>query len=83
MIDQALRRHELTVSRKTGHGARTQDSAEQDTSRADAAGGQKKPHAPRTKKAQDRDGANSLHLIYDQPGIEHREGGSGEDSEHA
>ena len=83
MIDQALRRHELIVSRKTGHGARMRDSAEQDTSGADAAGGQKKPHAPRTKKAQDRAGANSLHLIYDQPGIGHREGSSGEDSEHA
>ena len=83
MIDQAFRRHELMVSRKTGHGARMQDSAEQDTDGADAAGGQKKPHAPRTKKAQDRAGANSLHLIYDQPGVEQAESGSGEDSEHA
>ncbi len=97
MISQALRRHELPVSRKTGQGARLQEPAEQgeqDTSGADAPGGQKKPHAPRTKKTQSSAGvdgiamhtgmkASSLHLIYDQPGVEPASDGSGEDGEHA
>jgi len=97
IISQALTRHELKASRTTGGGARTQESAEPGEHRTyevDAAGGQKKPRAPRTKKTEGRNDADrtathtsmkasSLHLIYDQPGAEHREGGSEEDGEHA
>jgi hypothetical protein len=86
MIGQALTRHELRASRKTGQGARTQEAAEQGDHRtygADAPIGQKKPRAPRTKKPQGSASASSLHLIYDQPAMEPASGGPGEDDEHA
>ena len=59
------------------------EQEEQGTDGAGASGSQKKPHAPRTKKPQSSDGASSLHLIYDQPGMEPASDSSGEDGEHA
>ena len=86
IIGHALARHALTASRKTGHGTKTGIVAEQEDQDANGMsveGGQKKTHAPRTKKAQGSDGASSLHLIFDQPVVEAAADSSGEDCEHA
>ena len=92
MISQALRRHELKGSRKAGNATSTQEPAaswEQSPHETGATTGRKRPHAPRTKKSGGGDGASrttnqtdrepsSLHLIYDQPAVEHSEDGAGE-----
>ena len=86
MISQALARHELITSRRTGHGTKTEEAVEQedqDAYSADVSRSQKKPHAPRTKKAAGIESASTLHLIYDQPGAEPASDRSGEDDEHA
>jgi hypothetical protein len=86
MISQAIARHALTASRKTSHRIKpgvVVEQADQDTHGMSVEGGQKKTHAPRTKKAQGSDGVSSLHLIYDQPGVESVVDASEEGGEHA